>query len=255
MGSIVHGVEHYMGLDPQPADFDNVYTFSNVPLDLSHAVLPIDKEKGWTSFDVVKKLRRILQVRKIGHAGTLDPMATGLLICLVGRLATRQMERYMQLTKEYTGTIRLGETTPSYDAETAVSRRVPANDVTDRQIVEAAGTFVGEIEQVPPMYSALKVGGERLYKKARRGEEVERKRRRVTIYSFDISSISGPDVSFIISCSKGTYIRSIAHDLGNLLGVGGHLTGLRRTAIGPFLVRDAWTLPALSEAFTPKTNA
>ena len=222
--------------------------YPNIPERFEALVLPVDKPAGWSSFRVVKKLRWLTKVRKIGHAGTLDPMATGLLVCLIGKPATRQMESYMGLQKEYVGTIRLGETTPSYDAETEVTERRTIDHLTDQDILKAAGSFLGETEQVPPMYSALKVGGERLYKKARRGESVERKARRVVISSFDLEPLNGRDVNFRITCSKGTYIRCIAHDLGNLLGVGGHLVSLRRTKIGDISIADAWAIDELESA-------
>lgn len=228
-----------------------VYSFPDLPEDFIEAVIPIDKEKGWTSFDVVKKLRGLVRVKKVGHAGTLDPMATGLLICLVGK-ATKRMNEFVEDPKEYVGTIRLGESTPSYDAETDVIRRASTRHLDSEQIVQAAATFMGEIQQEPPMYSALKVGGERLYKKARRGEEVVRKKRAVTIYKFDIESIDENEVHFTIGCSKGTYIRSIANDLGELLNVGGHLIRLRRTSIGAVHVKDAWTIDKLQSVLSTR---
>ena len=234
-------------MENAPSHHSNVYFFPNLPADFTEAVIPIDKQTGWTSFDVVKKLRGLVRVKKVGHAGTLDPMATGLLICLVGK-ATKRMTLFMEERKEYTGTIRLGESTPSYDAETDVVRRLPTNHLKPTDILEAASSFVGEIQQEPPMYSALKVGGERLYKKARRGETIKRKKRDVTIYKFDIDAIENNDVHFTIGCSKGTYIRSIAHDLGEVLQVGGHLSRLHRTSIGSIHVRDAWSINSLQDA-------
>jgi tRNA pseudouridine55 synthase len=224
-----------------------IFRRSQFPEDLSAAVLPIDKPPGWTSFDVIRKLRGVLQVRKIGHAGTLDPMATGLLICLIGK-ATKQMEAFMHLPKVYEGAIRLGEVTPSYDAETEVSHRTEAGHLTDAQIEEACAGFVGEIDQIPPMFSAIKVQGERLYKKARRGETIARKARRVTLYGFEVLGREKSDVRFRVACSKGTYIRSLAHDLGEKLEVGGHLIALRRTAIGALTVDEAWTFESLNRA-------
>ena len=229
-----------------------VYPFPDLPPEFTGAVLPMDKAQGWTSFDVVKKLRGIVKVRKIGHAGTLDPMATGLLICLVGRKATRRMNEFMEMRKEYEGTIRLGESTPSYDAETEVIRRIPTDHLHLDDILSAVEAFRGEIEQVPPMYSALKVGGERLYKKARRGETIELKKRAVKIYNFDIVSYDKNGLHFIIGCSKGTYIRSIAHDLGEALQVGGHLSRLRRTSIGSIHVKDAWSIESLQNALSSR---
>ncbi len=228
--------------------------YPDLPAQFGATVLSIDKPKGWSSFRVVKKLRWLTKVKKIGHAGTLDPMATGLLICLIGK-ATKSMESFMHLPKVYEGTIRLGEKTPSYDAETEVTERADVNHLTEEAILEACKAFTGEIEQLPPMYSALKVGGERLYKKARRGETIERKARQVTVSRFDLTDFSGGDVSFCIACSKGTYIRSIAHDLGEHLGVGGHLVSLRRTAIGDITVDMAWPIDKLEEAFGQRRTA
>ncbi len=229
-------------------DLLEVYTAApELPPTLEKAVIPIDKPAGWSSFDVIRALRRILGVRKIGHAGTLDPMATGLLICLIGR-ATKLMERFMSFPKTYEGVIRLGEVTPSYDAETDVSESHSFDHLSDYDLENARMKFEGEIEQLPPMYSAVKVGGERLYKKARRGEAIERRPRRVTIESFKLGQLDGADLPFSVHCSKGTYIRSIAHDFGGELGVGGHLVMLRRTAIGPFDVDGAWTIYALEQA-------
>lgn len=218
-----------------------------LPPSWERAVLLIDKPKGWSSFDVIRKLRRVLGVRKIGHAGTLDPMATGLLICLVGR-ATKLMNHFMDLPKVYSGTMRLGEVTPSYDAETEVSERRDASGVASGDLERARRTFLGTIQQETPMYSAVKVGGERLYKKARRGEHVPRPPRIVEISQFDLAGRDGADVSFSVHCSKGTYIRSLAHEMGQALGVGAHLVALRREAIGPYAVAGAWTIEALEAA-------
>jgi tRNA pseudouridine55 synthase len=218
----------------------------------SAAILLVDKPAGMSSFGVIRRLRRFLGVKKIGHAGTLDPAATGLLICLVGRPATKLQAHFMGLRKTYTGTLRLGQTTESYDAESDVVETRDASGVTDDALEAARQRLVGEIEQRPPMYSAVKVGGERLYKKARRGETVERVARPVTVYRFDVER-RGEDVDFVVECSKGTYIRTLAHDLGQALGVGAHLTALRRTAIGPYRVEAAWTLEGLAEALgTPQ---
>lgn len=230
-----------------------ICNYPTLPDEFKAVVLPVDKPAGWSSFRVVKKLRWLTKVKKIGHAGTLDPMATGLLICLIGRPATRQMDTFMHLPKIYEGVIRLGEITPSYDAETEITEQVDVDHLTNEEIRTACDAFVGEIEQYPPMYSALKIGGERLYKKARRGETVERKPRKVTISNFEIGPLEGRDVSFSISCSKGTYIRSIAHDVGEKLGVGGHLVALRRVAIGDFHIDKAWTVEQLEEAIPKKS--
>ncbi len=216
----------------------------------------IDKPKGITSFGAIRRLRRVFGIKKVGHAGTLDPMATGLLIVLVGRNATREQDRFMGLPKEYSGTIRLGESTASYDAETPVEESTSTDHLTEANLETARRKFVGEIEQVPPIYSAIKVGGERLYKKARRGETVDIKTRHVAINRFDITDRRGSDVDFLVHCSKGTYIRSLAHDLGEELGVGGHLVALRREAIGEYRVDDAWQLDALvDESETPIANS
>ena len=218
-----------------------------LPPDLTSAVLLIDKPKRWSSFDVVRQLRRMLPVRKIGHAGTLDPMATGLLICLVGR-ATRRMEAFMHLPKTYEGVMQLGAMTPSYDAETPVSRYADWRHLSADDIRRAKQRFVGTIQQQPPMYSAVKVKGERLYKKARRGEFIERRHNTVHVYEFSITGWDGADVAFTVRCSKGTYIRALVHDMGQVLGVGAHLTRLRRTAIGEYHVRDAWAVHVLADA-------
>lgn len=205
----------------------------------------MDKPQTWTSFDVVAKMRNLLRIKKIGHAGTLDPMATGLLIVCVGRAATSQIDSFMGMDKTYIGSMRLGEVTPSYDADAEVTERIPAEHITLADVEAAKAAFVGAIEQRPPMFSAIKIGGERLYKKARRGEEIELPLRQVTIHEFTLLEKNGNDVTFRVRCSKGTYIRSLAHDLGQVLGVGAHLNMLRRTAIGDFSIEDAWTLEQL----------
>ena len=212
--------------------------------------LLVDKPRGITSFGVVKKVRWALREKKVGHAGTLDPMATGLLILLLGRDATRQQDRFMGLPKVYTGTVRLGQTTASYDAETPIEDSADASSITRSNIELASESLTGEIQQVPPVFSAIKKGGERLYKKARRGEAVELEPRPTTVYAFDVLDVrDGPgrtkDVDIRVECSKGTYIRSLAHDLGSALGVGGHLIALRREAIGPFEVGEAFALADL----------
>lgn len=216
--------------------------------------LLVDKPPGMTSFGVVKKVRWALGVKKVGHAGTLDPMATGLLIVLVGREATRQQDRFMGLPKVYTGTVRLGQTTASYDADSPVEEEIDASGVTDDAIAAALADLTGDILQRPPAYSAIKRGGERLYKKARRGEDVEVEPRPTTVYAFDVVARRGDDLDVRVECSKGTYVRSLAHDLGQALGVGGHLVALRREAIGPFEVAEAFALDALVAAVRPDTE-
>mgnify|MGYP006423272949 CR=1 FL=1 len=228
---------------PHPAP--DVYGAPDVPESFDEAVFLIEKPLGCTSFDVVKTVRRLTDA-KVGHAGTLDPLATGLLIILVGR-ATKRMESFMKLPKTYEGTLRLGETTPSHDCETEVDQRADWQHLTGEMLDAARKPFLGYIEQLPPMYSAVKVRGERLYKKARRGETVTRSPRQVRIDAFEIIGRDGPDVTFRVECSKGTYIRSLAHDFGQELAVGAHLTSLQRTAIGPYRAADAWSLDSLVE--------
>ena len=209
--------------------------------DLSSAVILVDKPSGLSSFDVIRRLRRATGIRKIGHAGTLDPMATGLLICMTGK-ATKTMASLVELDKSYCGTIRLGESTASYDAETDVVQNVDASHITRSDIEEAAREFSGTIVQTSPPFSAIKVGGERLYRKARRGEKVQAPPRVVTIYEFGVTGLQDCDAEFFVRCSKGTYIRSLAHDLGRTLGVGAHLIRLRRLAVGPYSVDNALSL-------------
>ncbi|MCA5004812.1 tRNA pseudouridine(55) synthase TruB [Sphingobacterium bovistauri] len=212
-------------------------------------VLLVDKPVTWTSFDVVGKLRNTMKPLKlkVGHAGTLDPLATGLLIVCTGKL-TKQIDSFQAEHKEYTGTITLGATTPSYDLETEIDQTFDITNITENDIIAAAKTFEGEIEQFPPAHSALKINGERVYEKARRGEEVELKARKVTITLFEIEKIEMPNIFFKIKCSKGTYIRSIANDFGKVLNNGSYLSSLRRTMSGNFHVDQAWNLEELIEA-------
>lgn len=209
-------------------------------------VLLIDKPLTWTSFDVVGKLRNSIKPLKVkvGHAGTLDPLATGLLIVCTGKM-TKQIDGFQAEDKEYTGSITLGATTPSYDLETEIDQTFDYSFITGEDILETAASFVGVQDQYPPAHSAIKIGGERVYEKARRGEEVELKARRVEIMEFEVEKIELPKVYFRIKCSKGTYIRSIAHDFGKKLKCGGHLSSLRRTKSGDFNVKDAWELTEL----------
>lgn len=214
--------------------------------------LLVDKPKGWTSFDVVNKIRSAIKHSlglkniKVGHAGTLDPMATGLLVICTGK-NTKKLADYQGLPKEYTGTITLGATTPSYDAETEPDAVFPTSHITDEQLESARQKFLGEIEQMPPMFSAIKVDGQPLYKKARQGIMVEVAPRPVTIYEFEITSFELPNIEFRVKCSKGTYIRSLAFDLGKALNSGGYLSSLCRTEVGKFNLEDAWHLDALVE--------
>ena len=207
-------------------------------------VLLLDKPLTWSSFDVVRKLKNLLRPRKIGHAGTLDPLATGLLILCTGQL-TKQIDQIQAQEKEYTGTFRLGQTTPSFDLETPVDAEAPYQHLTPAEIEAAAQTFVGEIQQTPPLFSAVKVNGERAYEVARRGGEAEIKAKTVDIKAFDITRVALPEIDFRIVCSKGTYVRSLARDLGAALGCGAHLTRLVRTRIGPYLLADAFTIEVL----------
>lgn len=215
-------------------------------------VLLIDKPLGWTSFRVVDHIRwhirKKLGVKKIkvGHAGTLDPLASGLLIICTGK-ETKNIESYQAQIKEYTGTIRLGATTPSYDLETEINQTFPTEHLHEDLLISTTQNLTGEILQKPPIFSAKKIDGERAYEAARRGDEVEMSARKVNIETFDLTNINLPDVDFRIVCSKGTYIRSIAHDFGKELNTGGHLTALRRTKIGDFSVANAHSIEAFIE--------
>jgi tRNA pseudouridine55 synthase len=201
-------------------------------------VLLIDKPFEWTSFDVVNKLRYKLKIKKIGHAGTLDPLATGLLIICVGKM-TKRIEEFMGLEKEYTGKFILGHITPSHDLETEVSDKKDISHLTQNAIHAATRNFIGKISQVPPIHSAIKVGGKRAYEFARKGRELELQPREVEVKEFEITKIDLPAISFRIVCSKGTYIRSIARDFGEALGTGAYLSELCRTRIGSYLLQDA----------------
>ncbi len=205
------------------------------------SVLLINKPYQWTSFDVVNKLRFILKIKKIGHAGTLDPLATGLLIICTGKM-TKRIEEFMGLEKEYTGKFVLGKTTPSHDLETEVSEGTDISGLTEQQIRDAARSLTGLLHQIPPQHSAIKIGGKRAYQFARKGQDVDLKHREVEVKSFEITDIRLPDASFRIVCSKGTYIRSIARDFGDALGVGAYLADLCRTRIGNFRLADALTI-------------
>jgi tRNA pseudouridine55 synthase len=210
-------------------------------------VLLVDKPLNWTSFDVVNKLRfhlkRALNDKKlkVGHAGTLDPLATGLLIICVGKM-TKQIDNFMGLEKTYTGTIKLGATTPSYDLETDINATFPTGHITPSVIEAARQQFLGEFDQLPPIFSAIKKDGKPLYEAARKGQEVEVKPRRISIQQFDIQSFKDNELAFYVRCSKGTYIRSLAFDMGKACDSGGHLTSLRREAIGDFDVKNAWQI-------------
>ena len=210
-------------------------------------MLPIDKPLTWTSFDVVRKVKNTLRPRKIGHAGTLDPLATGLLILCTGK-KTKEIEHIQAQEKEYEGTFRLGQTTPSFDLETPVDAELPTAHLTEAAVQAAAASFVGSIAQTPPLFSAVKVDGKRAYELARQGQEAVIKAKTVEIKTFELTRIALPDVDFRVVCSKGTYIRSLARDLGAALGCGAHLTRLVRTRIGDYRLADAWTLAQLQAA-------
>lgn len=201
-------------------------------------ILLIDKPLTWTSFDVVKKLRYALKVKKIGHAGTLDPLATGLLLIGTGKF-TKKLNDLQGLDKQYEGVITIGKTTPSYDLETEFDSVQDTSHITSEELHQAATKLTGPLAQIPPAHSAVKVNGERAYKKARKNEAVKLDPRAITIHSFDLLKIDGDDIHFRIECTKGTYIRSMARDFGEILGVGAHLSALRRTMIGDYSVADA----------------
>lgn len=213
----------------------------NQPPQDAGQLLLINKPLGWTSFDAVNKLRYKLKIKKIGHAGTLDPLATGLLIICTGKM-TKQIEEFMGLEKEYTGTFIIGQTTPSFDLETEVTQPVDISAVTEAAIQKAVKSLTGTISQLPPVHSAIKVGGKRAYKFARQGKEVELKPREVEVSEFEITRIELPAIHFRVVCSKGTYIRSLARDLGEKLGVGAYLSQLCRTRIGSFRLEDALSI-------------
>ncbi len=222
-------------------------------------VLLVDKEMEWTSFDVVKSIRGSLRKKynikrfKVGHAGTLDPLATGLLLVCTGK-ATKTIDGLQAQDKVYTGSIFLGGTTPSFDKETEIDKEFPIDHITEEQILKTTKVFEGEIEQVPPMYSALKINGKRAYLYARNNEEVVMKARKVHIHYFKITKIELPEVFFEVKCSKGTYIRSLARDFGLELNSGGYLSSLRRTKIGNYSVDEALNVNQIKDiisAFEP----
>lgn len=209
-------------------------------------VFLIDKPYQWTSFDVVKKVRNALKIKKVGHAGTLDPLATGLLIVCAGK-KTKSIDSYMAQEKEYTGTFILGKTTESFDLEKEVTDVSDPSDITFDLVKSAVAQLTGDILQIPPMHSAIKVDGKRVYESARKGIEVKMEARPVTVSEFEITSFENPEVQFRIVCSKGTYIRSLARDLGEILGVGAYMSALRRTRIGDFSLNEASQLTDLIE--------
>jgi tRNA pseudouridine55 synthase len=214
-------------------------------------VLLVDKPTDHTSHDVVARLRGKLKTRKIGHAGTLDPMATGLLIILVGK-ATRISQYLISLDKEYTGTIELGKITDSQDAEGQVMETRPVPNYTQAEVEKAIQSFLGDQYQMPPMFSAIKIDGVPLYKKARKGEEVVREPRFIRVSAYELTRFALPHLDFRLRCSKGTYVRTLAHDLGQKLGCGAHLSALRRTATDRFNISQALTLDEIQNLSLPE---
>jgi tRNA pseudouridine55 synthase len=217
-------------------------------------VLLVDKPRDHTSHDVIARLRGKLRMKRIGHAGTLDPMATGLLIVLVGK-ATRISQYLISLDKDYAGTIKLGQVTDSQDAEGRVMETRPVPPLTEAEATAAIQGFLGDQYQLPPMYSAIKIGGVPLYQKARRGEEVAREPRFIRVMTWELTRFAPPELDFRLRCSKGTYVRTLAHDLGQRLGCGAHLSALRRTATDRFSVADALTLDQLQALSLPEIGA
>lgn len=217
-------------------------------------VLLIDKPLEWTSFDVVNKIRHMLRYHlgikriKVGHAGTLDPLASGLLLVCVGK-ATKQINEYTGLDKEYTGSFFIGATTPSYDLETDIDQEFDTAHITEALIRNTAKTFEGKISQVPPVYSAVKVDGKRAYLSARENKKVDIPARDVTIHEFELIEARVPETSFRVSCSKGTYIRTLANDFGKALQSGAYIKSLRRTRIGNYSIDDAVSIEELEEFF------
>ena len=222
-------------------------------------ILLIDKPLHWTSFQAVNKLRWLIKKTfkikkiKVGHAGTLDPLATGLLIICTGKF-TKKIDELQGQIKEYTGTITLGATTPSYDLETEIDQTFDTDHITEQAILNTTKQFIGEIEQYPPVFSALKKDGKRLYEYAREGKAVEIKPRTIEIKEFEITKVNLPDVEFRVVCSKGTYIRSLAHDFGRALDSGGHLTVLRRTKIGDYDVADGLSIETFENQLKEKVE-
>ncbi|WP_025743438.1 tRNA pseudouridine(55) synthase TruB [Aquimarina pacifica] len=220
-------------------------------------VLLIDKPLQWTSFQVVNKLRWLIKQQfgikkiKVGHAGTLDPLAEGLLVICTGKF-TKRIQEFQGQSKEYTGTFKLGATTPSYDLETAIDETFPTDHISSQKILETSSHFIGEIAQFPPVFSALKKDGKRLYEYAREGEAVKINARKIHIHEFEITRIELPEVDFRVVCGKGTYIRSLAHDFGKKLESGAHLTALKRTKIGSFSLEDAMTITSFENQLSPK---
>jgi len=222
-------------------------------------VILVDKETDWTSFDVVNSIRNFIRREygfskiKVGHAGTLDPLATGLVIICTGR-KTREIDTYQAREKEYSGSFYLGKTTPSFDLETEPDQNFPTDHITEEMLKDTARKFTGTIEQIPPVFSAVKINGKKAYEYARKKKEVKMRKRLVEIYDFEITKIKMPEVFFRVRCSKGTYIRSLASDFGKALESGAYLASLRRTAIGSFSVDDAFTVREFKAAYQRETD-
>lgn len=216
-------------------------------MDERNEVILIDKPLKWTSFDVVNKVRWVGKYKKVGHAGTLDPLATGLLILCTGKM-TKQIDTFQAQEKEYTGTLVLGKTTPSVDLETEFDAEYPTEHITQEAINQTVKQLSGVIEQIPPAHSAIKVNGKRAYESARKGEEVVIKSRQVEIKEFEVDTTNFPEISFRIVCSKGTYIRSLVRDFGKLLDSGAYMSSLRRTRIGEFKIEDSLTIEQFLES-------
>ena len=217
-------------------------------------VILVDKPLRWTSFDVVQKIRNLIRIKKVGHAGTLDPLASGLLIVCTGKF-TKRINEYMAKEKEYTGTFTLGATTPTYDLESEPENFLSADHLSAEKIHAATAAFTGAIQQIPPAHSAIKVDGKRVYELARQGKEVKLEPRNVTISLFEITAIEMPVVHFRVVCSTGTYIRSLAHDFGQALGCGAYLSSLCRTRIGEFLLKDAVSMETFIQEIKEKKAA
>jgi len=216
-------------------------------------VLLINKPLDWTSFDVVRKIRSLIRIKKVGHAGTLDPLATGLLILCTGKF-TKRINEYMAQEKEYTGSFTLGAITPTFDLESEPHQHLEYSHLDEAVIKDATKKFLGNIQQVPPIHSAIKVGGQPVYKLARKGESIELASRNISIIEFEITAINLPNVEFRVVCSTGTYIRSLANDFGQALGVGAYLSSLCRTRIGSFLLKDAMGIKEAEEWINAKKS-
>jgi tRNA pseudouridine55 synthase len=222
-------------------------------MDERNEVILIDKPLRWTSFDVVNKIRWAGKYKKVGHAGTLDPLATGLLILCTGK-KTKEIDTYQAQEKEYTGTLVLGKTTPSVDLETEFDAKFPTEHITEEAINQTVKELSGVIEQIPPAHSAIKVDGKRAYESARKGQEVIIKPRQVEVKVFEINTTNFPEISFRIVCSKGTYIRSLVRDFGKILNSGAYMSSLRRTRIGEFKIEDSRTIEQFLAELPEKLN-